>query len=270
MTEPFIEAFGVPSVAYPTRCSDNTSSLVRWRTHRLSHSPCRGTSLPKAAPACYLRCRHYPAGPDARRICSMKLVAPGKWSAEAAEAKFPNLAGYEVQAFWAAAAWVSVLSRHAKPRLKLPCRDQMIIAGRHAPAELVARFGTEAEAVAEALVHPNIVAVYEIGDTPQGPCSVLARYIGGGNLKDRLDGTPWPASERLNSWPRWLEADPLRRYKGAFTATFRRPMCCFPPTAFRRSRTFGLAKLLVDDGAAERTRAPSSARPCYMAPEQAG
>lgn len=70
---------------------------------------------------------------------------------------------------------------------------KMILAGGHAGEELLARFQTEAEAVAK-LQHPNIVQIYEIGQHDGRPFFAL-EFVDGGTLHDRLAGTPMPSRE---------------------------------------------------------------------------
>ena len=70
---------------------------------------------------------------------------------------------------------------------------KMILAGAHAGEELLARFQTEAEAVAK-LQHPNIVQIYEIGQHDDRPYFAL-EYVPGGTLRERLAGTPLPSRE---------------------------------------------------------------------------
>src|SRR6476646_1232546 len=70
---------------------------------------------------------------------------------------------------------------------------KMILAGEFAGPGQLARFRTEAEAVAR-LQHPHIVSIHEIGE--QGGLPYLAlEYVDGGTLDDRLAGTPLPARE---------------------------------------------------------------------------
>jgi hypothetical protein len=67
---------------------------------------------------------------------------------------------------------------------------KMILSGVHArPAEL-ARFRTEAEAVAR-LQHPNIVQVFDVGAHDGVPFLAL-EYVGGGTLAQHLGGRPLP------------------------------------------------------------------------------
>ncbi len=65
---------------------------------------------------------------------------------------------------------------------------KMILAGVHASPEHLARFRTEAEAVAR-LQHPNIVQVYDIGEH-EGRSYFSLEYVDGGSLAQRLGGTP--------------------------------------------------------------------------------
>src|SRR5205823_2496416 len=67
---------------------------------------------------------------------------------------------------------------------------KMILAGSHASADTLARFRTEAEAVAR-LQHANIVQIYEIGEQHGLPYFSM-EYVDGGSLADKLAGTPLP------------------------------------------------------------------------------
>jgi tetratricopeptide (TPR) repeat protein len=67
---------------------------------------------------------------------------------------------------------------------------KMILAGSHAGPQELARFRTEAEAVAR-LQHPNIVQIHEIGEQEGRPYFSL-EYIDGGSLAAQLHGTPQP------------------------------------------------------------------------------
>jgi serine/threonine-protein kinase len=52
--------------------------------------------------------------------------------------------------------------------------------------EFYERFGREARSAAS-LSHPNIVPVYDRGETPEGTCYIAMEYVSGGTLKERLD-----------------------------------------------------------------------------------
>src|SRR5262249_11864634 len=63
-------------------------------------------------------------------------------------------------------------------------------AGTHAGSDLVARFRSEAEAVAR-LQHPNIVQVHEVGEADGVPYFSL-EFVDGGSLARYLKGVPQP------------------------------------------------------------------------------
>jgi uncharacterized protein with WD repeat len=72
---------------------------------------------------------------------------------------------------------------------------KMILSGAHAGPQELARFRTEAEAVAR-LQHPNIVQIYEVGEHEGRPFFSL-EFVAGGSLASRLDGTPWPIGQAV-------------------------------------------------------------------------
>src|SRR5262245_16492525 len=67
---------------------------------------------------------------------------------------------------------------------------KMILSGAHAGERDLARFRTEAEAIAR-LQHPGIVQVFEVGEHDGRPFFSL-EYVEGGSLAAKLDGTPLP------------------------------------------------------------------------------
>jgi serine/threonine-protein kinase len=68
-----------------------------------------------------------------------------------------------------------------------------VLRGADAAPEYLARFRTEAEAVAR-LQHPHIVQIYEVGEFDGRPYLAL-EFVAGGSLADRVRGTPQPAAE---------------------------------------------------------------------------
>ena len=52
--------------------------------------------------------------------------------------------------------------------------------------EFYERFGREARNAAS-LSHPNIVSIFDRGETPEGTCYIAMEYVSGGTLKERLD-----------------------------------------------------------------------------------
>jgi len=70
---------------------------------------------------------------------------------------------------------------------------KMILSGNHASNTDLARFKSEAEAVAQ-LQHPHIVQVIETGEHLGNPWFSM-EYVAGGSLEKRLQGRPLPARE---------------------------------------------------------------------------
>ena len=75
--------------------------------------------------------------------------------------------------------------------LNRPVALKMILSGEHAGVAERDRFRREAEAVA-ALQHPNIVQIFEVGESHGRPYLAF-EYVDGGSLAGILDGQPWPA-----------------------------------------------------------------------------
>jgi WD40 repeat protein/serine/threonine protein kinase len=67
---------------------------------------------------------------------------------------------------------------------------KMVLAGPHAGPKELARFRQEAEAVAR-LRHPNIIQIYDIGDSDGRPYLAL-EFVEGQSLAHLLQGTPQP------------------------------------------------------------------------------
>src|SRR5438874_2666624 len=70
---------------------------------------------------------------------------------------------------------------------------KMVLAGGHAAEHELARFYTEAEAVAQ-LQHPNIVQIHEVGEHDGLPYFSL-EYVEGGSLNHKLGGQPQPPAD---------------------------------------------------------------------------
>ncbi|HEX3147229.1 MAG TPA: protein kinase [Gemmataceae bacterium] len=75
--------------------------------------------------------------------------------------------------------------------LNRPVALKMILSGEHAGIAERLRFRREAEAVA-ALQHPNIVQIFEVGESHGRPYLAF-EFVDGGSLASYLDGQPWPA-----------------------------------------------------------------------------
>jgi serine/threonine protein kinase/tetratricopeptide (TPR) repeat protein len=177
----------------PRPCSPHSLNCPRpeeWRA-RCSHKPeaqakggCSPLSL--APQGCVQRCANHDRG------------AGGEGDAEATEADltkgtqapvWPTLPGYEIRGELGRGGMGVVYLAHDR-RLKRSVAIKLIRDGRSAGKRDLARFHTEAEAVAR-LQHSNIAQIYEVGEEGDGPYLVL-EYLGGGSLEKQLAGKPQP------------------------------------------------------------------------------
>jgi hypothetical protein len=166
---------------------------------------------------------------------------------------------------------------------------KMILAGEYASATDLARFRTEAEAIAR-LAHSNIVHIYEIGEHESRPYFSL-EYCDGGSLAQRMNGAPWPPRDAARIVEILARAMHAAHQKGIIHRDLKPANILLQisdcssqieapgdspeqsaifnvQSAIPKITDFGLAKKLDDVG-----RTASGAimgTPSYMAPEQAG
>jgi WD40 repeat protein/tetratricopeptide (TPR) repeat protein len=177
----------------------------------------------------------------------------------------PTVPGYEVLGkLGEGGMGVVYQARHL--RLNRVVALKVILAGGHAGAAQLARFRTEAEAIAR-LQHPGVVQVYESGEHDGLPYLAL-EYCPGGSLAAKLRGTPLRPAEA---------AALVERLAGAVDAAHRQQVVhrdlkpanvLLAADGTPKVTDFGLAKLL---GAAGQTASGVvMGTPSYIAPEQAG
>src|SRR5262245_61322057 len=106
-----------------------------------------------------------------------------------APADQPCIAGYEILGELGRGG-MGVVYKARQPQLKRLVALKCILAGELSGSEQRERFRREAEAVAQ-LHHPNIVQIYEVGETGGWPFFSL-EYIEGGTLSVWLGGKPVP------------------------------------------------------------------------------
>jgi WD40 repeat protein/tRNA A-37 threonylcarbamoyl transferase component Bud32 len=143
---------------------------------------------------------------------------------------------------------------------------KMILAGGHAGEADLARFRTEAQAVAR-LQHPNVVQVYEVGEHEGKPFLAL-EFCGGGSLDKKLAGTPLSPREAAALVEVLARAVQAAHAKGIVHRDLKPANVLLAEDGTPKITDFGLAKKL--DEAGQTQSGAIMGTPSYMAPEQAG
>jgi WD40 repeat protein len=168
---------------------------------------------------------------------------------------------------------------------------KLILSGAHAGPKERERFRREVEAAAR-LDHPNIVKVFEVGEHEGRPFCAM-EFVDGGNLADRLKGTPWPARPAvaltaavaraadhahqrgvvhrdLKPANILLQKQEVRSQKSEVRdQTGRADLCSLTSDLCPKVADFGLAKSLTDSDPGPTRTGDLLGTPAYMTPEQA-
>jgi WD40 repeat protein/tetratricopeptide (TPR) repeat protein len=144
------------------------------------------------------------------------------------------------------------------------CALKMILAGGHAGQADLVRFRTEGEAIAR-LQHPNIVAVYEVGEHEGKPYFSL-ELCAGGSLDRKLAGTPIEPADAATLVRTLAEAMQTAHAANVVHRDLK-PANVLLASGIPKITDFGLAKKLDESGQTQTGAIMGT--PSYMAPEQA-
>jgi hypothetical protein len=143
---------------------------------------------------------------------------------------------------------------------------KMVLSGSHASSKELARFRTEAEAVAR-LQHPGIVQIYEVGEHNGLPFLSL-ELVTGGSLASRLGGKPWPAERAASLVESLARAVHAAHRRGIIHRDLKPANVLLSEDGQPKITDFGLAKCLDSDHGQTQSGVIVGT-PSYMAPEQA-
>ncbi len=143
---------------------------------------------------------------------------------------------------------------------------KMIRTDRRGSADRLARFRTEAEAVAR-LRHPNIVQIFEIGEAEGAPF-VSLELLEGGSLDHKLASTPQPGQSAAELLITVVKAVQVAHDAGIVHRDLKPSNILFTEDGIPKITDFGLAKRLESDSR-QTESGQIMGSPSYMAPEQA-
>ena len=203
----------------------------------------------------------------------------------------PEVAGYEVLGLLGRGG-MGVVYQARQLGLDRTVALKMVVTGFQAGPKDLARFRAEAAALAR-LQHPNIVQIYDVGETTGRPYFVF-EFVAGGSLAQYLQGTPQPvrpAAQLVDTVARAVHAahaqgvihrdlkpanillrDEREGARGESRALS--PLASRLASLVPKITDFGLAKCAGSDEEAPDLRGPTVTgdlvgTPNYMAPEQA-
>jgi serine/threonine-protein kinase len=180
-------------------------------------------------------------------------------------AVLPVVPGYEVlRELGRGGMGIVFEARQANPARRVALK--MVLAGPLAPEEALRRFHTEAAVVAS-LDHPNVVPVYEVGDSDGLPFFSM-KLVEGGSLARRLTGCPRPDVRGLVALlVKAARAVHHAHQRGVLHRDLKPANILLGPDGEPLVSDFGLA-LRLTGGKRRTTPGQLVGTPCYVAPEQ--
>ncbi|HEX5272457.1 MAG TPA: protein kinase, partial [Gemmataceae bacterium] len=178
----------------------------------------------------------------------------------------PAVPGYEILGVLGRGG-MGVVYKARQTKLNRQVALKMIRAGGSAGEADLARFRVEAEAVAR-MQHPNIVQIYEVGETDGCPFFSL-EYVDGGSLDRKLQGTPQPPRKAAEMMETLARAIDFAHQKGIVHRDLKPANVLMTADGRLKVTDFGLAKRFEDKDEGQTRTGAIMGTPSYMAPEQA-
>ena len=144
---------------------------------------------------------------------------------------------------------------------------KMLHAVARADPKLLARFRTEAQAVAR-LSHPNFVQIYEIGERDGLPY-FLMEHVSGGSLERKLSSGPLPWRQAAQLVETLARAMAVAHEHGIVHRDLKPANILLTLDGQPKITDFGLAKIISGQDAGLSKTGGIVGTPSYMAPEQA-
>ena len=180
-------------------------------------------------------------------------------------ADLPQIPGHEAQEVLGHGG-MGIVYRARHVPLNRSVALKMLLTGAHASPESRARFLREAKAVA-GLRHPNIVQVHDMGEHDGQPYFTM-EFVEGGNLAQKLAGTPQPSRQAATLVATLAQAVEAAHQSGIVHRDLKPANILLTADGTPKISDFGLARRL--DGEAGLTLTGTTVgTPSYMAPEQA-
>ena len=191
-------------------------------------------------------------------------VAGGR-SPSADREGFPAVPGYEILRELGAGG-MAIVYEAQQLGLRRRVALKMGLAGHGQDPEHLRRFQAEAEAAAS-LDHPNIVEIYEIGQSAGRPFFSMA-LVEGGTLAHRLAGGPMSAREAAQVAEVLARAIHFAHERGIIHRDLKPANVLLTSEGIPKIADFGLAKDL-GKASLQTQSGMILGSPCYMSPEQA-
>lgn len=186
---------------------------------------------------------------------SLQAAVPTRW---------PEIPGYEVVGELGRGG-MGVVYKARQTQLGRTVALKMILSGSMAGVVELARFRTEAEAIAR-LQHANIVQIHEVEEHDGRPFFSL-EFCSGGSLEQKLNGTPLPAREAARLVQSLAQAMEAAHQAHVIHRDLKPANVLLTADGTPKITDFGLAKKLDVEGQTHTGAVMGT--PSYMAPEQA-